>query len=186
MSAKQAINDKLQCSVATYLRCVGVVNNQIKKSLLLSLQWKKWNRWVFGKVTSKNVTNYTAELAYRMCGYGCKCKNKTKKPSVEVAATTQWLVLLIYSFQLRYALSATLPGPIFPVSPSLAVSGEKLPIMEHCHHECEPLVSKRITVDRSRSIPFESYHPHTHTHTHTHIQRDAQAPYCSTRPQSDR
>jgi len=144
------------------------------------------------------VTNYTAELAYRMCGYGYKCKNKTKKPSVEVAATTQWLVLLIYSFQLRYALSATLPGPIFPVSLSLAVSGEKLPIMEHCHHECEPLVSKRITVDRSRSIPFECYHPHTHTHTHhththththtphTHIQRDAQAPYCSTRPQSDR
>ena len=38
MSAKQAINDKLQGSVATYLRCVGVVNNQIKKSLLLSLQ----------------------------------------------------------------------------------------------------------------------------------------------------
>ena len=30
MSAKQAINDKLQGSVATYLRCGGVVN-QIKK-----------------------------------------------------------------------------------------------------------------------------------------------------------
>jgi len=27
MSAKQAINDKLQGSVATYLRCGGVVNN---------------------------------------------------------------------------------------------------------------------------------------------------------------
>jgi len=26
-----AINDKLQGSVTTYLRCVGVVNNQIKK-----------------------------------------------------------------------------------------------------------------------------------------------------------
>jgi len=37
VSAKQAINDKLQGSVATYLRCVGVVNNQIKKGLLLSL-----------------------------------------------------------------------------------------------------------------------------------------------------
>jgi len=34
---KLAINDKLQCSVATYLRCDGVVNNQIKKGLLLSL-----------------------------------------------------------------------------------------------------------------------------------------------------
>jgi len=33
MSEKQAINDKLQGSVATYLRCSGVVNNQIKKGL---------------------------------------------------------------------------------------------------------------------------------------------------------
>jgi len=41
MSAKQAINDKLQGSVATYLRCGGVVNNQIKKGLLLSLRVKK-------------------------------------------------------------------------------------------------------------------------------------------------
>jgi len=40
MSAKQALNDKLQCSVATYLRCGGVVNNQIKKGLLLSLRAK--------------------------------------------------------------------------------------------------------------------------------------------------
>ena len=31
MSAKQAINDKLQGSVAAYLRCGGVVNNQKKK-----------------------------------------------------------------------------------------------------------------------------------------------------------
>ena len=41
MSAKQAINDKLQGSVATYLRYVGVVNNQIMKGLLLSLPVKK-------------------------------------------------------------------------------------------------------------------------------------------------
>ena len=37
MSAKQATIDKLQGSVATYLRCNGVVNNQIKKGLLMSL-----------------------------------------------------------------------------------------------------------------------------------------------------
>ena len=37
MSAKQAINDKLQGSVTTYLRCGGVVNNQIKIGLLLSV-----------------------------------------------------------------------------------------------------------------------------------------------------
>ena len=36
VSANQAINDKLQGSVATYLRCCGVVNNQIKTGLLLS------------------------------------------------------------------------------------------------------------------------------------------------------
>ena len=40
-SAKQAINDKLQGSVATHLRCGGVVNNQIKKGLLPSLRVKK-------------------------------------------------------------------------------------------------------------------------------------------------
>jgi len=32
---KQTINDKLHGSVAAYLRCGGVVNNQIKKGLLL-------------------------------------------------------------------------------------------------------------------------------------------------------
>ena len=34
MSAKQAISDKLQGSVATYLRCGRVVNNQIKKKFI--------------------------------------------------------------------------------------------------------------------------------------------------------
>jgi len=42
MSAKQAISDKLQGSVATYLRFGGVVNNQIKKDLLLSLRVKNF------------------------------------------------------------------------------------------------------------------------------------------------
>jgi len=37
---KQAINDTLQGSVATYLRCGGVVDNQIKNRLLLSLSKK--------------------------------------------------------------------------------------------------------------------------------------------------
>jgi len=37
MSAKQALNDKLQSSIATYLRCGGVVNNQIKNGLLRSV-----------------------------------------------------------------------------------------------------------------------------------------------------
>jgi len=37
MSAKQALNDKFQGSIAAYLKCDRVVNNQIKKGLLLSL-----------------------------------------------------------------------------------------------------------------------------------------------------
>ena len=37
MSAKQAINDKFQGSVAAYFRCGGDINNKIKKGLLLSL-----------------------------------------------------------------------------------------------------------------------------------------------------
>jgi len=45
MSAKQATNAKLQGSVATYLRYVGVVNNQIKKGLLLSLRVKTFLKW---------------------------------------------------------------------------------------------------------------------------------------------
>ena len=34
---KQAINDKLKCSITAYLRCGEVVNNQIKKGLLLNV-----------------------------------------------------------------------------------------------------------------------------------------------------
>jgi len=48
MSTKQAINDKLQGSVATYLRCGWVVNNQIKNGLLLSL-------WVKNLLKSVNI-----------------------------------------------------------------------------------------------------------------------------------
>jgi len=51
MSAKQALNDKLQGSIAEYLRCDGVANNQILKVSLLSLSVKKlksvniWQRY---------------------------------------------------------------------------------------------------------------------------------------------
>ena len=38
---KKAINNNLQGSVATYLRCGGVIDNQIKKGLLLRLLVKK-------------------------------------------------------------------------------------------------------------------------------------------------
>jgi len=49
-------NDRLQGSVAIYLRRGGVVNNQIKKDLLLSVRVNFFlNRRIFGKVTSKSV-----------------------------------------------------------------------------------------------------------------------------------
>jgi len=41
VSAKQAINDKLQGGAAAYLRCGGVVNNQIKKGLCWVCELKK-------------------------------------------------------------------------------------------------------------------------------------------------
>jgi len=37
---KQAINNKLQGSVATYIRCGEIVNSHVKKGLLLSLPVK--------------------------------------------------------------------------------------------------------------------------------------------------
>jgi len=55
MSAKQTINDKLQGSVPRYLRYGGVVNNQIKKSLLLS---------VIEKIKSVNIWK-----SYRECRF---------------------------------------------------------------------------------------------------------------------
>jgi len=48
LSGKQAINNKLQGSVATHLRCGGVVNNQIGKGLLLGVSvkfFKSVNIW---------------------------------------------------------------------------------------------------------------------------------------------
>ena len=46
MSAKQAINDKLQGIVGAHLKCGGVVNNQIKKCLLLSPKVKTFSKSV--------------------------------------------------------------------------------------------------------------------------------------------
>jgi len=76
MSAKQAINDKLQGSIATNLRCGGAVRNQIKESLLPSVRVKKnKNRWVFGKVASKSVVeisqNYGDEYVAPRFGPPC-------------------------------------------------------------------------------------------------------------------
>ena len=54
-------------------------------------------------------------------------EGRLEKPSLEVAPTTLWLVLLICSFQFRSALcfSATLLDLVFPVSCTLSLSAEK-------------------------------------------------------------
>ena len=69
MSPKQAINDKLQGIVATYLRCGGVVNNKIKKGSLLSLRVKKFlksmNIWQSYKQERDCFVHFLRLLAVR-------------------------------------------------------------------------------------------------------------------------
>ena len=64
--AKQAINDKLQGKVATYLRCGGVVYNQSKKGLLLSLWVKKIVK--IGEYLAKLQAR--AWLSHALCAQG--------------------------------------------------------------------------------------------------------------------
>ena len=74
MSAKQAINDKLQGSVATYLSCGGVVNNQIKKGLLLSL-WVKI--FLIGKYLAKLQARMW--LSHALCVLGQHIAKRRRK-----------------------------------------------------------------------------------------------------------
>ena len=60
MSAKQAINDKLQGSIATYLRCGGVVT-KLRKVYCWVCDWKKI------KIKSVNIwRSYKQELGCLM------------------------------------------------------------------------------------------------------------------------
>jgi len=62
---KQAIDDKLQRTVATYLKCGGVVINQLKKGLLLSLSAKLfffWNWWIFRDVQESGCLKHFVRL----------------------------------------------------------------------------------------------------------------------------
>ena len=99
MSAKQAVNSKLQGSVATYLRCGGVVNNQIKKGLLLSV-WKLFlNRWIFGRVTSKSAVVSCTLRAWPM-----HCYETKKVTRHECMAPLFWPTLYIatlYNLKLK-------------------------------------------------------------------------------------
>ena len=74
MSAKQALNDKLQGSVAAYLRCGGVVNNQIKKGLLLSV-WVK--SFLIGEYLAKLQAR--AWLSHALCAPGQLTAKRRRK-----------------------------------------------------------------------------------------------------------
>jgi len=74
MSAKQAINDKLQGSVATYLKCDGVINKQIKKDLLLSVRVNVFlNRRIFEKLQAR------AWLSHALCTPGQHTAERGRK-----------------------------------------------------------------------------------------------------------
>jgi len=48
-----AINDKLQGTVVTYLRCVRFSIIKLRKVYCWAFQWIVFNRWIFGIVTGK-------------------------------------------------------------------------------------------------------------------------------------
>jgi len=83
MSAKQAIHDKLQGSVATYLWCGGAVYKQINKSLLLSL-WiffsKLVNTWQSYKQESDCLQHFLRLLAVYWPGVQSVWDNMIQQP----------------------------------------------------------------------------------------------------------
>ena len=101
MPAKQAINDKLQGSYVTaYLRCGGVVNNQIEKGLLLSL-WVKKIKWWFLK-SVKIWHNYghesMAQLSAHPVGryrYWDQCFLWRYEPVRRTGKSDDWLTIFL-------------------------------------------------------------------------------------------
>ena len=53
MSQKQAINNKLQCSVATYLRCGGVLITKLRKVYCRVCEWNEWKKIKIGEYLAK-------------------------------------------------------------------------------------------------------------------------------------
>ena len=52
---KQAIDDKLQCTVLHIYGVVGLLITKLRQVYCWVCQWIFFNRWIFGKVTNKNV-----------------------------------------------------------------------------------------------------------------------------------
>ena len=80
---KQAINDKLQGSIAAYLSCGGVVNNQIKNGLLLSLPVNFFTNEYLAKLQAK-------PWLFRAL---CACGNQTAKKTQKMHKTTTFLLV---------------------------------------------------------------------------------------------
>ena len=80
--SKTSDYDKLQGSVAAYVRCGGVVNNQIKKGLLLSLSVKKISK-------SVNIRqSYKQERDCLVLQYLVICRQRL----VLLALIVQWII----------------------------------------------------------------------------------------------
>jgi len=81
LSAKHAINDKLQGSVAAYLSSGWVVDNQIKKGLLLSLRvkffFKSMNIWRSYKQERGCLVHF-ARLANTLLKDGGRARKKSR------------------------------------------------------------------------------------------------------------
>ena len=106
MSAKQAIIEKLQGSVATRLRCGVVVNNQIRKGLLLSLSvnfFKSVNIWQSYKQERDCLMHFFVFW---------QCVGQVRK----VHETTTLLLerATVFSGSLVSAVSPCLSFPLFP------------------------------------------------------------------------
>ena len=95
---KQGINDKLQDTVVTYLTCDGNVNNQIQKGLCLSVPVKLFlNRWIFSKVTSKNM------VVASLCVPGHNIdKRRRKCTSQSTLPVTVPNIQIFQKFHLKY------------------------------------------------------------------------------------
>ena len=89
MSAKLAIKDKLQGSVATYLRCDGVLNNRIKKGLLLSLRVI----FLIGDYLAKLPTG--AWLSHALCALGQHTAKRRRKCTRQLRRC--WITLSVHS-----------------------------------------------------------------------------------------
>jgi len=98
---KQTTNDKLQGSVATYLRWGGVVNNQIEKSLLLSLPVKK--TYKIGEYSAKLQARRW--LSHALCAqdtHTAKSRRTTQSTFLPVSmANIYWFKKKIFTGRLR-------------------------------------------------------------------------------------